>query len=538
MFDPNVTVVVLAAAAYFLLMLVIGRVSARGAGTGSQAYFVASRKLRGFVLFASVFGTNMTAFVMLGLAGQTYRLGLGTWGMLAGAVVLTLPIHFYFGYRCWLVARRYGYTSPAEFYRERYASPALGVLAFVFFVAWVLPVILTGIIGSGRVFEEASRGAIPYWLGALIVTAVVGYYTTVGGMRATAWTNVAQTCIFLSFLVLAVLWVPAVTGGPGRLFEQLQAEAPQLLTRSWGAAGWGPALSFFLLFSMANFATPYIWIRMISAQSGQTARRLATYYPIAVLSTWVPAILLGLWGAVLVPGLEGTASDSVIFVLSGELFPTWMVAFGMLGLFAIVMSSMDAQALTLSNFFTVDVLQRYTRLRDSLRVVRSARLFVLGLLVLLYLIALLPLPAVFSLSTFAFTGFMAFFPLMVGGVLWRRATRAGALTSLLVGQIVAIAGYLQLYPPVLGLMPPFWVAVSSSGSFIVVSLLTTPPDSVTVERFHGEWDRVWRRNPPAGRVPTREPATETATETDTETATETATEVAAADGGRAPSTPA
>ncbi|MGH3343031.1 MAG: sodium:solute symporter family protein [Carbonactinosporaceae bacterium] len=525
MIDSNVAMVVLAAAAYFLLMLGIGRASARSAGTGSEAYFVASRKLRGFVLFASVFGTNMTAFVMLGLAGQTYRLGLGTWGMLAGAVVLTLPIHFYFGYRCWLVARRYGYTSPAEFYGERYASPVLGLLAFVFFVAWVLPVILTGIIGSGRVFEEASRGAIPYWLGAFVVTAVVGYYTTVGGMRATAWTNVAQTCIFLSFLLLAVIWVPAVSGGPGRLFEQLQAEAPQLLTRSWEAAGWGPALSFFLLFSMANFATPYIWIRMISAKSGQAARRLATYYPLAVLGTWVPAILLGLWGAVLVPGLEGTASDSVIFVLSGELFPTWMVAFGMLGLFAIVMSSMDAQALTLSNFFTVDIMQRYAR-REGLRVVRSARLFVLGLLLLLYVIALLPLPAVFSLSTFAFTGFMAFFPLMVGGVMWRRATRAGALASLLVGQVVAIAGYLQLYPPVLGLMPPFWVAVSSLGSFIVVSLLTAPPPEETVERFHGEWDRVWRRNPPAGRVPDPAPATDV-----------TVADGVIADGGRASSPP-
>lgn len=508
MLDTTVVMTVAVAAGYFLVLLLIGRLSSRGAGTGKDAYFVANRTLQGVVLFASVFGTNMTAFVMLGLAGQTYRLGLSTWGMLIGACVLTLPVHFYFGYRCWLAARRGGYTSPAEFYRERYASNTLGLLAFVFFTAWTLPVILTGIIGGGRVFEAATGGTVPYWLGALLITAVVAYYTTVGGMRATAWTNLLQTALFFVFFVFAVIWVPAVSGGPGALFERLSAEAPHLIARDWDAgAGWGPAISFFVLFSTANFATPYIWIRMVSARSGRTIRRMATLYPLAVLLVWAPAILLGLWGAVLVPNLQGPDADSVIFALSGALFPTAMVAFGVIGLFAIVMSSMDAQTLTLSNLFTVDVVQRYTRTEPE-RVVRYARIFVLALLVLLYVVALQPLPAVFGLSTFAFTGFMTFFPLMVGGVLWRRATKAGALASLVVGQAVAIAGYVGLYPPVFGLLPQFWVAVTSWGAFVLVSLLTAPPATEVVERFHGEWDRVWREHPPAGRPLEPEPVTD------------------------------
>ncbi|MQA87123.1 MAG: hypothetical protein GEV03_21480 [Streptosporangiales bacterium] len=513
MSNSTLTVMILAPAIYFLLLLLIGRFSARGAAAGKDAYFVANRTLQGVVLFAAVFGTNMTAFVMLGLAGQTYRLGLTTWGMLVGASVLTLPVHFYFGYRCWLVARREGYTSPAEFYRNRYDSGVLGLLAFILFGLWVLPIIMTGIIGGGRVFEASTGGAIPYWLGALIITAVVGYYTTVGGMRATAWTNLLQTLVFLVFLLFAVVWVPAVSGGPGQLFDRLSAEAPQLTTRSWGTGGgWGPALSFFLLFSSANFATPYIWIRMVSARSGQTIRRMATLYPVAVLFVWAPAVLLGLWGAVLIPGLQGPDADSVIFALSSQLFPVWLVAFGMIGLFAIVMSSMDAQTLTLSNLFTVDVVQRYTGITERERIVRYARLFVLGLLLVLYVVALQPLPAVFTLSTFAFTGFMAFFPLMVGGVIWRRATRAGALASLLVGEAVAIAGYFELYPFVLGLQPPFWVAIFSWATFVVVSLLTAPPSDEVVERFHGTWDRVWRQHPPAGRTPAPEaPPTPVAT---------------------------
>ncbi|MGH3665921.1 MAG: sodium:solute symporter family protein [Egibacteraceae bacterium] len=493
-----------AALLYFLVLVGIGRVSARGAATGKEAYFVAGRKLQGLVLFAATFGTNMTAFVMLGLAGQVYRGGLATWAMLLGSSVLILPIHFYFGYRCWLVARRDGITSPAEFYRERYGSEVLGLLVFVFLVLWTLPVVLTGVIGGALVFETFTGGAIPFWMGGLIIAGVVAYYTTAGGMKGTAWTNVLQTLLFLAFLLFALVYVPATAGGAAQLLEQLRAEAPHLPTRVWeGPAGWGPALSFFILFASANFCTPYIWLRMVSAKSGRTLRRMATLYPIAVLVTWGAAVLLALWGAALVPGLEGPAADTVIFALASQLFPTALAALGLLALFAIIMSSMDAQALTISNLFTVDIVQRYTRLgdraEDQTKVVWWGRGFVLALLAAVWLVSLVPLPAVFDLATFAFTGFMAFFPLMVGGVLWRRATAAGALTSLVVGQIVAIAGFLQWYPFPFGLLPPTWVALASWATFVVVSLLTKPPDHARVERFHGAWDRVWARHIPEGR---------------------------------------
>lgn len=502
--NTTVLTMLVAAGFYFVLLILIGRMSARGAGTGKEEYFVAGRSLHGVVLFAAVFGTNMTAFVMLGLAGQSYRGGLGSWAMLLGPVVLTLPIHFYFGYRCWLVARREGITTPSEFYRERYGSEALGLLAFAFFLLWTLPIVLTGIIGGARVFTAFTDGAIPYWLGALIITGVVAYYTTVGGMKGTAWTNTLQTALFLGFLLFSVVYVPTRMGGTGELLSGLMADAPHLPTRTWdGPAGFGPTLSFFALFSSANFATPYIWLRIISARSGRMLRHLAVLYPIATLVTWGSVVLIGLWGAAIVPGLEGPDADSVVFAVTGALFPTWLAAFGLLSLFAIVMSSMDAQTLTISNLFTVDIVQRYTSLTagegDRGRVVWWGRCFVLTLLAILFFVSLLPLPAVFDLSTFAFTGFMAFFPLMVGGVLWRRATASGAVASLVIGQVVAIAGFLELYPFPYGLQPPFWVALTSWTAFVAVSLLTRPPDPDRVARFHGVWDRVWSTHVPEGR---------------------------------------
>jgi SSS family solute:Na+ symporter len=484
------------AVAYFALMVTLGRISQRTTEGTKQSYFLADRRLSGLVLFAAVFGTNMTAFVMLGLPGVTYHAGVGMWAMLIGPVVLILPINIYFGYRCWLVAREYDYTTPVEFYRERYQSELVGLLAFVFFVLWTIPYVITGIIGGGRAFDTFTRGAIPFWLGALLVTLVVGYYTTAGGMKGTAWTNTAQVVFFLVFLFVALVGVPIAAGGLEALTDQVTREVPGALTRRWnGPTGWGPTISNFLLFGSILFAFPFIWIRLVSARSGRDLRKMATFYPVAILLTWGPAVLLGLWGAALLPGLEGTESDAIIFALAGQLLPAWVASLGLIGLLAMVMSSMDAQILTLSNMFTLDIVTHY-RPRMAQRTATFGRLFVVGLLAFMYAVSFIPLPRLFDIATFAFTGFSGLVPFMLGGIFWRRANKHGAIASIIVGQVVAVAGFFELYPPAFGLQPVVWVLTLSTITFVVVTLLT-PPQIEAAEKFHSVWDRVWAASPPA-----------------------------------------
>ena len=58
---------------YLCLVVVIGSLSHRlFRGTGED-YFVASRSIGPFLLLMSLFGTNMTAFAILGASGEAYQ---------------------------------------------------------------------------------------------------------------------------------------------------------------------------------------------------------------------------------------------------------------------------------------------------------------------------------------------------------------------------------------------------------------------------------------------------------------------------------
>ncbi|SNR75166.1 solute:Na+ symporter, SSS family [Haloechinothrix alba] len=487
--------VLLCAATFIVFMALLGRAAAARTKHDAESYFLADRGLRRTVLFAAIFGTNMTAFVMLGLPGVAYHGGISIWLMLATPLLFVMPLSFYFGYRCWLVARRYGYITPVEFYRERFQSDGLAILMFLGFVGWTVPYILTGVIGGGRALETFTDGTVPYWVGGLAVTLVVAYYTWAGGMKATAWTNTAQTALFMAFLLLIVLLVPSAAGGTERIIGTLQREQPELLVRSWeGPFSLGATVSQLILFSFIIFAFPFVWVRMISARSSKDLRISGIAYPIALVATWAPAILLGLWGAAVIRGLAGGEADSIIFMMTAQLLPTWVAAFGLVALLAIVMSSMDAQILTLSNMLSRDIVGHYRSTTSPTEQVRFARAFVLVLLALTYGVSLLDMPGIFDVAQFAFTGFAVFYPLLIAGIFWRRATKWGAIASLVVGQTIAISGYLEWYPVVGGLQPVFWGVTLGALSLVVVSLLT-PRQDAAADRFHSVWNEVRHGKP-------------------------------------------
>lgn len=478
------------AAVYLIVIIIIGRAAARRTTRQAESYFLANRGLARVVLLASAFGTNMSAFTLLGLPGDTYTVGVGLWGILAGTILFLIPLNFYLGYRCWLVARYYKYVTPVEFYRERFQSHTLAVLMFIAFVTWTIPYILIGIVGAGRALATFTEGTLPYWAGALLVTVVVAYYTLRGGMLGTAWTNVGQVAIFLSFVVLTVILVPFAVGGTDHIATRLLAEQPELLYREWdGPLGWGAQVSNVLLFSFVLFVFPFVWIRMIAARSGRDLRFTAISYPFVSVILNTAVVLLGLWAAVLVPGLEGAQSDAAIFALAGQYLPLWMTAFGVVALLAFVMSSMDAQVLTTANMLTWDMIGRYRKSMREEQKVLYTRVFIVALLALLYGLSFLELPGIFDITAVFLTGFAAFYPVMVGGIFWRRATKYGAIASLIIGQVVAVAGFLGWYPSVAGLQPVFWVFVAGWTTFITVSLFT-PAQHEAAERFHTIWDRA------------------------------------------------
>jgi Na+/pantothenate symporter len=178
-------------------------------GTGED-YFLASRTIGPFVLLMTLFGTNMTAFTMLGASGQAYREGIIVFALMGSSSALAIPLVIYFvGTRLWWLGKREGYLTQVQFFRERYQSDLLGLMLFIVLVSLMLPYVLIGVKGGGDALQAITGGAeegLASWIGSLLICGVVFVYVTYGGMRSTAWANTFQTLVFMIVGGVRVRW--------------------------------------------------------------------------------------------------------------------------------------------------------------------------------------------------------------------------------------------------------------------------------------------------------------------------------------------
>jgi SSS family solute:Na+ symporter len=474
--NPELQRLLLPLALYTALVLLVGLLATRGSGRSPEDYFLAGRRLGTVVLFMALFGTNATAFVFVGAPGRAYHDGIGVFSVTAPIVALFTPLTFLFiGGPARRMAARLGALTPAELYARRLGSSTVGVLMFLLFAAYTVPYMVSAVVGAAVTLQGMTAGAIPPWAGALAVVGIALVYTTLGGMRATAWTNVLQGAIFLVFLVLVFGLIARDLGGMPEAVRTVHEREPQLLQlpgtglyepRQW--TSWG------LLISMTVIAFPHMFVRLMAAGSEHAIRSVSRLYPLALLVLWLPPVLIGIWGALEFPGLEGRASDQILQLMVDRHLPPALASLGLIAVLAAVMSSLDAMMLTLASMLVRDVLDRVRPRRSERHDVVLGRLFTLGVAVGVYALAMVWSSSVFEIAATAFAGFVTLTPTLLLGVRWRRFNAAGATASLGVGTAVLFLGRGDLLPA-FGFLPVFWAFIASMSAGVVVSLITAPP---------------------------------------------------------------
>ncbi len=88
------------------------------------------------------------------------------------------------------------------------------------------------------------------------------------------------------------------------------------------------------------------------------------------------------------------------------------------------------------------------------------------------------------LSNIASPGFALWLPALIGGVLWRRGTKEGAIVGIFAGLVLLIVGSFFYKPLLLGFHPIFVPLLVDALLYIGVSLITSPvPQSVQKKFF-------------------------------------------------------
>ena len=469
-------------AAYFVVITAIGLyVGAHVRKTGE--YFLGQRKFGPWLMIGQSFGVGTHAEMPVALAGAVYTSGASAiWFQLKNLFITP----FY-----WLMApvfRRIRRTTMAEFTEDRY-GPWMSAIYSVFAVCFLVINMGSMLKGAGKVISQATGGGVGADEIVIAMTAIFVLYSFVGGLVAAAWTDLFQgiLIIALSFMLIPLGW--GVIGGFDGMHASLEPFRFSLATPS----GVGPWTIAMLTINglVGIMAQPHQLAAVGTGRDERTCRVGMLYGNMVKRACTVGWAIVGLIVAAVIAQGHANAAElgdpENAFGFACRMF----LGPGMLGLMiaailAANMSTCSAFLVDAGALFTEGLYrQRFVPNRSDRHYLWVGRISGLAITALGVVYAIYFIDSV--LYSFLLTETLATFIgiSVLGGIIWRRANRWGALAS--------VAGALStnfLLYHLTGQRLDYWdpnvfLAALAVGtvSLVVVSLATAPESSAALQSF-------------------------------------------------------
>ncbi len=200
---------------YILILAAIGWWAAHRTAKTTDDYFLASRSIHWLVTTASFFATCISALTFVGTPGEGYAADYRYLFSNLGDILATFFIasvflpHF----------QKLRVTSIYQAVAERFGPEARSACSGYFLLTRTLASTVR-IVAIAKVLEVVSGGAIQYHYCVVIVVAMVLAYTTLGGGRAIAWTDLLQFALLITGAVSALVYIVwHVPGGISGIVE-------------------------------------------------------------------------------------------------------------------------------------------------------------------------------------------------------------------------------------------------------------------------------------------------------------------------------
>ncbi|KPV65243.1 MAG: sodium/panthothenate symporter [Candidatus Bathyarchaeota archaeon BA1] len=468
--------------AYLALVLVVG-VAARLKGVfGMKEYLLAGGMLPLFLVYWLMVGDIYSGFAFLGAGGWSYRYGAPVYYIFAYGT-LAYIVNYFIGPKTWYFGRKNGYLTQPDYFGDRYESRLLDLLVTLFGVAYILPYLQLQVAAGGIIFSVASYGLIPLTWGMIISFVVAWIYVFTSGLRGTAWTSVIQSIIMITFAILAATFViPILYGSLGAMFSEIAKTSPKhLILGAIPGMGYTWYVSTVLMCAFGFWCWPHLFQNSFAIKDVQTLKRGAVLYPLYTYMIAATA-LLGFAAILKMPGLA--VPDEAIMEITKMVFPWWFVGLvGAAGL-AAAMTTSDTLCLVSAGLLGRNIYHKLIEPEASdAKVTKVTRIMTVVLLVITLALCIYAPGMLVYLLLMGYSGVTQFFPGVVLGYYWKRASKYGTLTGLLVGE--AVAAYF-LFGPVrhpYGIFAGFLGLLINFPIAILVSLITKPAKEETLKRF-------------------------------------------------------
>ncbi|MFW6007275.1 MAG: sodium:solute symporter family protein [Halanaerobiales bacterium] len=367
------------------------------------------------------------------------------------------------------------YTVP-DYLEYRYKGKSLRTLGALLSLIAIIGIIAAQVL--------SARGALAILgftgnTGAIIATIVFIVYTALGGLWAASITDFIQVIIAGVGVIIASSLVLGNTGGFSGLNQMIQSSREGVSSGYFNILGMGAKSILWLLLPtvMYTLIGQDFYQRLFAAKDNITAKKASFVGGIFLIIMSIFPAIAGMGAKGFFPEL--TDGGQAIPKIIQEMFPVGVGAIVLAALLAAIMSTADSLLTAGTSHIIKDFWLEFTDIEkdnNKKELLKISRIFtvVLGLAALIIAVSV---PTIIDALIYSYTMYTAgvFIP-VIGGVLWKKATREGALSALLVGAATAIFGIIGNVD-IAGIPVEIYSALLALILFIIISLMTYKPES-------------------------------------------------------------
>jgi sodium/proline symporter len=496
--------IILAIALYLIAMIVIGYVFSKGNGN-AEDFYLGGRKMGPLVTAMSAEASDMSSWLLMGLPGVAYLTGVcdAAWtaiGLAAG----TWCNWFFVSRRIRRYSSNIGAITVPDFFSKRFHDNKniINAISALIIIIFFIPYTASGFAACGKLFN--SLFGVNYHAAMIISALVIVAYTIMGGFGAVCTTDLIQSVVMTSALVIVLTYGTITAGGWNAVMDNAKSLAGYLSFTSIHDAttntanAYGPiTIISTLAWGLGYFGMPHILVRFMAIEDERKlviSRRIASIWVVIAMaaSILIGIVGLGMSSSGALVKLTGSNSETIIVyiakLISSHGALTAIIAGIILaGILAATMSTSDSQMLAAASSVSQNILQDFLHIKLSeKKSLLIARISIVCIAIIAIILARDPNSSVFNIVSFAWAGFGgAFGAVVLCSLFWKRCNLAGALSGMIAGG-VTIFVWKYLVRPLGGawdiyeLLPAFIVSLLV---IIIVSLLTKAPDETIIKEF-------------------------------------------------------
>jgi len=524
--DPVVIAIV---AIYLIAVVVIGYYS-RLRLKSAMDYYVAGRRIGSVVNGLALESTYLSPASMLGLPAYIFLIGYPFWWAMV-AIICGMPV------ATLLTAsalRKYAPVSFADYYADRFGDEKLRWWIGIIVIVGSILYITLSLVGMALFMVAILK--IPYLIALIIGTVIVMFYVVYGGMIATSWNAAMQAVVMSLAAIIAAAAIVWQLGG----FEGVYYAAQQSYPKIWNtpadapdvphlfSSTWIAVICWYFVWHYGFATMPYTVVRFFTTMDIKTARRSIFWCSLIAGAFYVALELIGISAKYMIEKSHpiavaaggnmtatqvlaaiqktygiGTVTDYSMIAAVEALGNPVILGILCAGGLAIAMSTAAGWAVVVNTIIARDWMVKLLKSkRAEERPIFYGRVVAFIFLLVSFIIAIQPPALVLDLSGWAFIVVICSLgPGLIFGLWWKRATRAAMWITAILMFIISMIAWLRAHlvlghharfflndilfgnPNALITPHQVWTIPVGFILFIIISLLTKPPEEERVQKY-------------------------------------------------------